>query len=118
MTEKINPETQFIIKIYTFEYYVKFSFWVSVVCKFSVSVATESNNHLPFTKIYLKKSEHILEYSEKWIYISIVNLYGRANLPISRILIFACILQTFLMTGVMIHHKKLGLLLNASIDWR
>ena len=30
MTEKINPETQFIIKIYTFEYYVKFSFWVSV----------------------------------------------------------------------------------------
>ena len=30
MTEKINPETKFIIKIYTFEYYVKFSFWVSV----------------------------------------------------------------------------------------
>ena len=29
MTEKINPETLFIIKIYTFEYYVKFSFWVS-----------------------------------------------------------------------------------------
>ena len=31
MTEKNNPENQFIIKIYTFEYYVKFSFWVSVV---------------------------------------------------------------------------------------
>ena len=30
MTEKINPETWFIIKIYTFEHYVKFSFWVSV----------------------------------------------------------------------------------------
>ena len=30
MTEKINPETWFIIKIYTFEYFVKFSFWVSV----------------------------------------------------------------------------------------
>ena len=30
MTEKINPETKFIIKIYTFKYYVKFSFWVSV----------------------------------------------------------------------------------------
>ena len=30
MTEKNNPETEFIIKIYTFEYYVKFSFWVSV----------------------------------------------------------------------------------------
>ena len=26
---------------------------VFIVCKFSVSVATESNNHLPFTKIYL-----------------------------------------------------------------
>ena len=33
MTEKINPET-FIIKIYTFEYYVKFSFWVSVYKRF------------------------------------------------------------------------------------
>ena len=33
MTEKNNPETEFIIKIYTFEYYVKFSFWVSVVCQ-------------------------------------------------------------------------------------
>ena len=31
MTEKINPETSFIIKIYTFEYHVKFSFWVSVL---------------------------------------------------------------------------------------
>ena len=30
MTEKINPKTYFIIKIYTFEYCVKFSFWVSV----------------------------------------------------------------------------------------
>ena len=30
MTDKINPETLFIIKKYTFEYYVKFSFWVSV----------------------------------------------------------------------------------------
>ena len=30
MTEKNNPENYFIIKIYTFEYYVKFSFWVSV----------------------------------------------------------------------------------------
>ena len=33
MTKKINPENEFIIKIYTFEYYVKFSFWVSVVNK-------------------------------------------------------------------------------------
>ena len=31
MTEKTNPETLFITKIYTFEYYVKFSFWVSLV---------------------------------------------------------------------------------------
>ena len=31
MTEKINPKILFIIKIYTFEYYVKFSFWVSVL---------------------------------------------------------------------------------------
>ena len=30
MTEKINLENKFIIKIYTFEYNVKFSFWVSV----------------------------------------------------------------------------------------
>ena len=34
MTEKINPETYFFFKIYTFEYYVKFSFWVSVVMWF------------------------------------------------------------------------------------
>ena len=31
MTEKINPKVYFIIKIYTFEDYVKFSFWVSVL---------------------------------------------------------------------------------------
>ena len=30
MNEKINSENYFIIKTYTFEYYVKFSFWVSV----------------------------------------------------------------------------------------
>ena len=30
MTERNNPENLFIIKIYTFEYNVKFSFWVSV----------------------------------------------------------------------------------------
>ena len=30
MTENINPENEFLIKIYPFEYYVKFSFWVSV----------------------------------------------------------------------------------------
>ena len=30
MTENINPENLFIIKVYTFEYYVKFSFGVSV----------------------------------------------------------------------------------------
>ena len=38
MTEKINPETLFIIKIYTFEYYVKFSFWVSVFYTTYISI--------------------------------------------------------------------------------
>ena len=27
---RFNPKIKFIIKAYTFEYYVKFSFWVSV----------------------------------------------------------------------------------------
>ena len=39
-------------------YSIKFA-QVFIVCKFYVSVATESNNHLPFTKIYLKKNQNI-----------------------------------------------------------
>ena len=38
MAEKINPETLLIIKIYTFEYFVKFSFWVSVPCSTQLSM--------------------------------------------------------------------------------
>ena len=38
MSEKINPETKFIIKIYTFEYYVKFSFWVSIYDKYKLDI--------------------------------------------------------------------------------
>ena len=40
MTEKINPENYIIIKIYTFKYWVKFLFWVSVChyCKKGVIV--------------------------------------------------------------------------------
>ena len=49
MTEKINSETKFIIKIYTFEYYVKFSFWVSVEQKFD----SQLKSHITTVKIYL-----------------------------------------------------------------
>ena len=31
MTEKNNPRNLFVIKLYTLEYYVKFSFWVRVL---------------------------------------------------------------------------------------
>ena len=65
MTEKINPETYFIIKIYTFEYYVKFSFWVSVYyerCRLTETLLNdEVGNQIDIKDYYLLKIIHVLK---------------------------------------------------------
>ena len=71
MTEKINPDT-FIINIYTFEHYVKFSFWVSVDFKSKVEVTPTSDTKfcVNFTLIIFtaQKLHTIIEYYYYYYY--------------------------------------------------
>ena len=52
MKEKINPENLFIIKIYTFKYCVKFSFWVSVLLMTNTSCFCIGEHYLPVQFTY------------------------------------------------------------------
>ena len=62
MTEKNNPENKFINKINTFEYYEKFSFWVSVLplrCRGRPDALLHTTNRHEMA-VYYTTSRHVI----------------------------------------------------------